>query len=313
MASSHSAEKSVHKMAILNLALVRKQDWEDCVLEVTGSFEETQVKKAEGKWYYQGELERKLGKSTARRHIKVGKYEEGEDADGEKMYRKVQHSDWQQKSLTSKVQATKTTTIEETDFKSLTESMSEFFGKSSVGKVGPKKTLADGEGASLLKLKDRAFNTSESLKRKGAADTHSAKTKQTKKAKTVCDPVLLDIQPPKDPDSKSDEIEARNRVKQALAKMQSKMAEMDGLMTGIGKKPDALGLSVKQQASEVKTKMRAQISLLTKMSVMVVDKVRVDDFKNAVQAAVSLVGEGNRVKMCARPHMTSKAPSAASV
>ena len=80
-------------MAILNLALVRKQDWEDCVAEVSGSFEQSDTKQTVGKWCYQGELERKLGKRTARRFIKEGKYEEGEDADGEKMYRRV--SIWQ--------------------------------------------------------------------------------------------------------------------------------------------------------------------------------------------------------------------------
>ena len=61
---SHAAINSSSKMAILNLALVRKDDWEEHALNVSFSATETTAKKSEGKWLYRGELEAKLGKTA---------------------------------------------------------------------------------------------------------------------------------------------------------------------------------------------------------------------------------------------------------
>lgn len=97
MQGGKDGDKTSAKMAVLNLAMVKKADWEECMMEVGFKMLDEDEKKAKGTWLYKGELERTVGKLTTARWLKIGKLEEGTDADGEAVYRKVVVSDSKKK------------------------------------------------------------------------------------------------------------------------------------------------------------------------------------------------------------------------
>ena len=80
--------KNVLKLRALNLALVRR-DWEELMAsDVTERYEQNEHK-TKAKWRYLGEIEQEIGIRQATLCIDKGKFEKGEDSDGDSVYRKI--------------------------------------------------------------------------------------------------------------------------------------------------------------------------------------------------------------------------------
>ena len=131
-------------MAILNLAMVRKHDWEEHALVVGVTATETHTKAATGKWLYRGELEAKLGKGQTRRFLMKGKYEKGEDSDGDSVYRKIQKSDSYSKSVVGYKTVSSSGAVNPDDMQKLQDELFKFkddatFKPKTKGKVPEKK------------------------------------------------------------------------------------------------------------------------------------------------------------------------------
>ena len=278
---SHSGSKRLAKMSVLNLALVRQCDWEELLVEVTSGVKDEESKKSEGKWLYKSELERKVGKQTAKRWIRDGKWEEGEDSDGEAVYRKVQKSDASVRTKSTQANVKKTAALDKEEFETLTQEMAAMF-EDDAGPGRVKKHQAkikDGAGQS----KSSAQKTSEALKGDGEAPLTLA---------------LLDA--PIDPESKAREVEAKNKAKKCSAKLNDKIAELESIRSSIGKKPTRMQALVLQEASELRLKMVQQQKLLNKIAAAAVDKVHVADSENACAEVTKMLIEAKEIKRHAK-------------
>ena len=321
-------------MAILNLALVRKVDWEEHCIHVGTVLEEKEQKKAESKWLYRSEMIRKLGRKTATRFIKSKKWEKGEDSDGESMYKKVQKSEISSQTLANKMSLQTNAQLDEGDFKTLQDEMRSHFSNSKQvtkgqpnQQVGGKKQKPSGGFQNLSGgLADRARLRSEALKNKEGGSQASATGKKDRtgssqgasegfgKKRTArndenLEEIMKGIEPPDDPDSKSNEVEAQNRIKKATTKLQNKLADTIVIIDGIGRAQTPIAKTVKQQAQEVKVKANAHIRILNKLVCMPLEKIKLDDCKHANNVASDLIDQMNHVKTCAKPHIA--APSVA--
>ena len=278
---SHCGSKGLAKMAVLNLALVRQCDWEELLVEVTSGVKDEESKKSEGKWLYKSELERKVGKQTAKRWIRDGKWEEGEDSDGEAVYRKVQKSDATVRTKSTQANVKKTAALDKEEFETLTQEMAAMF-EDDAGPGRVKKHQAkikDGAGQS----KSSAQKASEALKGDGEAPLTLA---------------LLDA--PIDPESKAREVEAKNKAKKCSAKLNDKIAELESIRSSIGKKPTRMQALVLQEASELRLKMVQQQKLLNKIAAAAVDKVHVADSENACAEVTKMLIEAKEIKRHAK-------------
>ena len=133
MPMSHGGDKTAQKMAALNLALVKEDEWEELVLDVGTTVAVEHEKKTEGKWLYRAGLNRKLGKVTASICIKQGKLQQGEDSDGESVYRKVVVSDSRKKVLNQSMGMKATAQKDPSEMTALQEQLDKFFNDSAEG------------------------------------------------------------------------------------------------------------------------------------------------------------------------------------
>ena len=279
---SSAGTKNLAKMAVLNIALVRQTDWEEHMVEVTIGVKDEESKKSDGKWLYKSELERKVGKATAKRWIRDGKWEEGVDSDNEPIYRKVQKSDATVRTKSSQANVKKTAGLEKEDFDALMGQMAAMFeDDAGPGRVNKRQhaKLKDGAGQS----RGSAQKASEALKGDGAEPLTLA---------------LLDA--PIDPESKAREVEAKSKAKKCSAKLNDKLAEVVAIKTSMGKKPTRMGALVVQEASELRVKMTQQQKILNKMAATATDKVLAADFENACAEATQMLNEAKEIKRHAK-------------
>ena len=279
---SSAGTKNLAKMAVLNIALVRQTDWEEHMVEVTIGVKDEESKKSDGKWLYKSELERKVGKATAKRWIRDGKWEEGVDSDNEPIYRKVQKSDATVRTKSSQANVKKTAGLEKEDFDALMGQMAAMFeDDAGPGRVNKRQhaKLKDGAGQS----RGSAQKASEALKGDGAEPLTLA---------------LLDA--PIDPESKAREVEAKSKAKKCSAKLNDKLAEVVAIKTSMGKKPTRMGALVVQEASELRVKMTQQQKILNNMAATATDKVLAADFENACAEATQMLLEVKEVKRHAK-------------
>ena len=293
MAMSSTGDKTEKKMAILNLALVRKQDWEERVVEMTSEIGMSAERSTTGTWLYRGELEQQVGKATTRKWIANGKLEKGFDSDDESMYRKVQKSDAERRTVAASVKQRRSGTGDLDDFEELSKSMMEHFAHDGCGAVATKKSktgkaaIANGE-VGTSSTDDAARQCSEQLK-----------------AETPQQPLALgDLNLPDDTDSQV--AKAKATIKKAKAKLDDKRLEIDALIQAIGKNPDNIAAAVVQQLRELRVQMTVQGKSLGKMSLMQNSKVRLSDFKDSAVSASDMVTKLKKLKVCAKPHLENK-------
>ena len=117
------------------------------------------------------------------------------------------------------------------------------------------------------------------------------------------------IDPPKDPNSLSDQKDAKGRCRKAAEKLTTKAVELEQLVLTIGKTKDAVAVSVKQAAKELKVKISAQAKLLAKFGQIPDSKVIVQDLKGGCITASEMVDRFKTIKMSAKPYLPSCAGS----
>ena len=283
--------KNEQKMAILNLALVRKMDWEEMVVEMSTEVSTTNDKEITGTWAYRGELERQVGKSTAKRWIESGKWEKGYDSDDESMYRKVQKSDREKRSVAARSQQKKTGTGDLDDFEKLQQAMMDAFNSDRLGTVATKKS----------KREPKDPGKQDALEDAAQAESERLKEKETGGEKEHAVLAVEDLELPDD--AENEVIKAKVTIKKASGKLQDKKLEVDSLIISIGKKPDAIAAVVIQQLKELKTQMAAHQNTLTKFSIMKNTKVRVENFKHAATTAADMLEKLKKLRVCAKPHI----------
>ena len=200
-----------------------------------------------------------------------GKYEKGEDSDGDSVYRKVQKSDSYTKAVKGAKTLSSSGAVDPDDLQKLQDELFKF--TDDAGLV-PKKTVK-GVAAKTVAIKgkgnDEAKTQSEALK------NMTGKGKGGKIDLGIL--ALADISPPVDPNSVAPQVEAKSRCKKAGDKLVTKVVELDAIITGIGKTTDQVAVSVKQQCKELKTKIKAQCKFLTKCAMMHTNKVVLEELK----------------------------------
>ena len=77
--------KNKQRTMVLNLALIRRSDWEELVATELHEYVQEKSNTTEGKWLYRGELEKKVGIRQATLFIDSGKWEKGEDSGGDSL------------------------------------------------------------------------------------------------------------------------------------------------------------------------------------------------------------------------------------
>ena len=82
MKGSTKGGKNRANMMILNLALVRRQDWENLVARETRELIEESEQFSEGRWMYHGEMEQMFGIKQALDFIDKGQWERGRTRTG---------------------------------------------------------------------------------------------------------------------------------------------------------------------------------------------------------------------------------------
>ena len=107
---------------------MRKQDWQDLVAESVHEVSKEDSHFTEGRWLYRGEVERQLGMAQAMRFIAKGKWEKGEDSDGDSVYRKVQKGNRVAKTEKISARVKKSMQGSADDMAALEAQLSDWFG-----------------------------------------------------------------------------------------------------------------------------------------------------------------------------------------
>ena len=122
------------KMEVLNLALVRKDDWQDVVLQSSHEIAKEDIEEREGTWLYRAEMVAKFGWEQTHKWIDAGKWEKEEDSDGDSVYKKVTKRTTNRKSRRTSSNIIKTGRGSKEDMEELGKTMDEWFEKHNLGK-----------------------------------------------------------------------------------------------------------------------------------------------------------------------------------
>jgi hypothetical protein len=197
-------DKQKTKLEILNLALVRKKDWQDIVAKSTTEVsKETSVWK-EGRWMYRGEIENTIGMAQAQRFLEKGKWEKGEESDGDSIYRKVVKGDSEVRKRTDKASIEKSMRGNQDDMDALENCLAEWFTKetaTSKQKTAPKRQTSF----------DAAQRASKRLKASGQQQASGSGQE-----------ALTDFEPPADPNSTAPQTAAKQKATSMIKKLAEK-------------------------------------------------------------------------------------------
>ena len=253
---AEAAGKNAIKLQTLNLALVRR-DWEELMATDNTSVYEDNQQKMKAKWRYHGEIEQEMGIRQANAFIDKGKFEKGEDSDGDSVYRKISMAEEKTTGRKRTISTTKTARVAKVSDLDMLESEAD-------------KMFAFDNG--ITKRKPKALKNGEPL----AVGDRPGEEKGGGML------ALLDAAVPPDDSVTGDRSLAASKGKSMSSKLTSKAeADVQVAIEGLRKlaKTDNASAVYLNDAKELKTHMIACARALLKKSRADLEKLDTDGVK----------------------------------
>ena len=102
------------KNKVMNIALFDSDEeaWEDHTITMLQTYRERHSNVTKGEWLYLGALEVRMGKRTAKRFVRLERFDTRKDQHGEKQYRYIVEAEEKGKELVKEAQLSKTKSID---------------------------------------------------------------------------------------------------------------------------------------------------------------------------------------------------------
>lgn len=304
MPGGHNGLKNKAKMEFLNLGLVKREEWEDLLVCGTENLSKTLEKFEEGRWYYRGEIEVQMGVLQANRFIHKGKFELGEDSDGDSLYRKVQKGDRKSKIRGATVSTEKKRRHHDAaDLDSLMEEMAKNFeDDADIGTVKSKVPKSSNRAKVAQAGQPPVAGQAQKLPAGGeeAGGSRRLKERGSGKPQSSGAPsaiALADIDPPEDPNSVHLQKKAQEQARKWVTKLNDKCGKLQEWIESLQKKSkDAAAKIYIIEARELKTKVAATTKSLNKAAAAPAKKVNPNDVKSMCQIAANHSEAASKLK-----------------